>query len=252
MFTSKQFLSEHLGVDAEIAAFFVDRAVPKDNVYWQRRHLYVARGNGFLFIPLFFDLQLRAGAHLKRLLDEDYVQLMERIMDVAGRYELQQIDFTAHIAEIDQLVANRVVQPTLRHLLKQYFSTHPPTPIANLGTGNNPLNRGDALLYLLTALPAGEAVVEKIISYWYLLVPSFLLMDDIMDLHEDQEKNEENGLSHFGYDAAGVKKAMDFLDKNFQQMELINPLLSAYFRKSLEDDKTSTYFKMILNSGDGT
>jgi hypothetical protein len=35
-------------------------------------------------------------------------------------------------------------------------------------------------------------------------------------------------------------------------MELINPLLSAYFRKSLEDDKTSTYFKMILNPGDGT
>ena len=247
MFTSKQELSGNLGVDPQIAAYFVDRAVPKNNIYWKGRYLYVARGTGYLFIPLFYDLQLRAGVDMKVLLDENYVQLMEAILDFAGRYESGELDFYTHIRQIDDLVAKQSVQPWLLEELREYFSRFPLQPIARLGTANEALNRGDALLYLLTVLPVNEATIRLIIDYWYLLVPSFLMMDDIMDLQEDQEKQEENSLKHYGYDAAGVKKALAYLDKNFTILESVNPLLGNFFITTLEQKRETPYFKHLLN-----
>lgn len=247
MFTSKQDLIVHMGVDPEIAAFFVDRPVPKNNAYWKGRYLYVARGTGFLFIPLFFDLQLRAGVDRKTLLDEDYVQLMENILNFAGKYENGEMDFDAHISAIEELVSMRNVQPELLLDLKQYFSQNPPRPSGRIGTENTALNRGDALLYLLTVLPVTEFVINQIIGYWYLLVPSFLLMDDIMDLQEDQDKQEENSLALYGYNAAGIRKALAVLDENFSKLEVANPLLGGFFRRSLENNLETTYFKHILN-----
>ncbi|ULQ52888.1 hypothetical protein [Flavihumibacter fluvii] len=252
MFTSKQHLTIDLGVDPAIAAFFVDRAVPKNNSYWKGRYLYVARGTGYLFIPLFFDLQRRAGVDLKRLLDEDYVQLMENILDLAGKYEGHELDFATHIQQIEALVSNRSVQPELLDDLRRYFSRQPQQPVGNIGTENPALNRGDALLYLLTVLPDSHEIIQKIIGYWYLLVPSFLLMDDIMDLHEDKEKQEENSLAHFGYDAAGVKKALAVLDVSFSKLEAVNPLLGTFFRSNLDRQLASPYFKFILNEKDVT
>lgn len=246
MFTSKQDLIAHMGVDPEIAAFFVDRTVPKNNTYWKGRYLYVARGTGFLFIPLFFDLQMRAGVDRKTLLDEDYVQLMESIMDFAGKYENGEMDFDAHIAAIVSLVSMRVVQPELLKDLNEYFSRNPPIPTGRLGTENKALNRGDALLFLLTVLTMEEAVINQIIGYWYLLVPSFLLMDDIMDLQEDQDKQEENSLALYGYNAEGIRKALVVLDENFSKLEVVNPLLGGFFRRSLEKNLETTYFKHIL------
>jgi len=247
MFTSKQDLIVKMGVDPEIAAFFVDRAVPKNNAYWKGRYLYVARGTGFLFIPLFFDLQLRAGVDRKALLDEDYVQLMENIMNFAGKFENGEIDFDAHIAAIESLVSMRIVQPDVLKDLKEYFGQNPPRPTGRFGTENTALNRGDALLYLLTVLPAEASVINQIIDYWYLLVPSFLLMDDIMDLQEDQDKQEENSLALYGYNAAGIRKALAVLDEKFSKLEVANPLLGSYFRRSLEKNLETTYFKHILN-----
>ena len=247
MFTSKQELIVYKGVDPEIAAFFVDRAVPKNNAYWKGRYLYVTRGNGFLFIPLFFDLQLRAGVDRKVLLDEGYVQLMESIMDLAGKYELGEIDFEKHIQAIDELVSKRSVQISLLENLRVYFSKNPPVQIGNIGTNNTALNRGDVFLYLLTVLPVCEETINKIIDYWYLLIPSFLMMDDIMDLQDDIEKQEENSLTFFGYDAIGIKKALLFLNDNLSKLEEINPTLGRNLKEVVDEKIETTYFKHILN-----
>ncbi|MBZ5857267.1 hypothetical protein [Flavihumibacter profundi] len=247
MFTSKQELSGAMGVDPEIAAFFVDRKIPAGNQYWKGKYLYVARGTGFLFIPLFFDLQLRAGIDRKILLDESYVQLMEKILDFAAQYELKKMDFEAHIGFIEELVRAKSVQPELLENLSTYFKQRPLDAYGILGTGIPAMNRGDALLYLLTVLDAHADIIKKIIAYWYLLVPSFLLLDDIMDLQEDQDNQEENSLSHFGYDTEGVRKAIDLLDNNFAAISAVNPLLGNFFRSMLDQKKQSTYFQLILN-----
>jgi hypothetical protein len=248
MFTSKKELSDSMGVDPEIAAFFVDRKVPVDNAYWKGRYLYVARGTGYLFIPLFFDLQLKAGVSKNILLDEKYVKLMESILDKAALYELGQLDFNGHIRQIDELVLGKIRQPELLNNLNEYFSHQPLVPLKNIGTENPALNRGDALLYLLTTLPVPEDIIERIIEYWYLLVPTFLFMDDLMDLHEDQDKNEENALSMYGYNSKGVRAAMNDIEEKFRKLENINMALGKHLRNSLDVKKKSSYFQTILNN----
>lgn len=248
MFTSKKELNEVMGVDPAIAAFFVDRKVPADNLYWKGRLLYVARGTGYLFIPLYIDLQRRAGVDTSILLSEPYVQLMEAILHQAALYEREMVDFDSHLVAIRQLVAGKIAQPALFDLLGVYFQQKPLLELDYLGTGNTALNRGDALLYQLTTLEASQPVILDIIRYWYLLVPSFLLMDDIMDLQEDQEKNEENALSHYGYDAKGVQAAIALLDQNFAALSAVNPALGEYFRSMLEKKKQTPYFQYLLNS----
>lgn len=247
MFTSKQELSESMGVDPEIAAFFVDRKVPVQNQYWKGRHLYVARGTGYLFIPLFFDLQLRASLPREKVLDTAYVSLMEAILDLAAQYEFGDLDFKDQIRQIENLVQPGTVQPWLFELLVEYFAQEVLHPVGMIGTPNPALNRGDALLFLLPTLDAPRETIEKIIRYWYLLVPSFLLLDDIMDLREDKLASEETALSYYGFDAKGVQAAIAAVENNFSQMEEVNLLLGQFFRKALETKKRTPYFQSILN-----
>lgn len=247
MFTSKQELSESMGVDPGIAAFFVDRKVPIENQYWKGRYLYVARGTGYLFIPLFFDLQLRAGLPKEKLLDASYVALMESILDLAAQYEFGNLHFKDQIRQIEAMVQPKSVQPWLFDSLVEYFGQEVLHPMGIIGTPNPALNRGDALLYLLTTLDAPRETIERIIRYWYLLVPSFLLLDDIMDLREDRQASEETALGYYGFDAKGVQAAIEAVEKNFRQMEEVNALLGRFFRNLLETKKRTSYFQSILN-----
>src|ERR1044072_972055 len=144
MFTSKEHLHFNLGVDLEIAAFFVDRKVPSDNMYWKNRYLYVAGGTGFLFIPLFFDLQFRMGIDKKLVLDETYIQLMEDVLDSAARYEFEQISFEEHIRNCRQLMKNKIKNENLYNDLVNYFTNEDLKPYKNIGPFSKALNRGDS------------------------------------------------------------------------------------------------------------
>ncbi|HEY8397645.1 MAG TPA: hypothetical protein VIK80_06885 [Flavihumibacter sp.] len=247
MFTSKAELNEAMGVEPAIAAFFVDRKVPADNRYWKGRYLYVARGTGYLFIPLFFDLQYKAGVPLEKLLEPSYVQRMEAILHLAALYEFGEKEFLEHIIEIEKLVQPDVVNHQLMEELIAYFRQDQPVKLGRLGTDNPALNRGDALLYLLTTLDAEEAVLNRILEAWYQLVPTFLLLDDIMDFQEDRQKQEENSLALYGYSPEGVRKAIGVAEENFRGLDSINPVLGSYFRSVLDKKKQTPYFKHILN-----
>ncbi|WP_290791081.1 hypothetical protein [Flavihumibacter sp. UBA7668] len=247
MFTSKNELVESMGVEPEIAAFFVDRKLPEGNRYWKGRYLYVSRGTGYLFIPLFFDLQHKAGLPLETVIKEEYVQLMEQILHLAALYEFGEKDFIQHIQEIESLVKDKVENTTLYTELHTYFRQPQLIKQGRIGTNNPALNRGDALLYLLTTIDIPDAVLNLIIMGWYQLVPSFLLLDDIMDFQEDKEKQEENSLSLYGYNPAGVKKAIEVAETNFSGLAGLNPPLSAFFQNVLNKKKQTPYFKHILN-----
>ncbi len=247
MFTSKHFLNENLGVDPEIAAFFVDRKVPADNQYWKGRLLYVARGTGFLFIPLLADLMHKAGVDKALLLSEEQVGLMESILDKAARYENGDMDFATHIQVIASLVENRLHHPWLKTLLDAYFAQPVLEPMGILGEDNPPLNRADALLYWFTAIPVSKETVEKLIGYWYALVPTFLLLDDLDDVKEDQASSDENAIRKYGFDAAGVRRGIEVLEAKFRQVGQLNPLLQRHLQEILANNLRKPYYKHILN-----
>ena len=246
MFTSKKFLSDGMGVDPEIAAFFVDRKVPADNLYWAGRLLYVAKGTGFLFLPLFFDLQYRSGADKAVLLSEPYVGLMEAILDSAARYEREQQDFNAHVANCRGLVAGKIANRDLYEDLVFYFGENGLRPYKMLGTPSMALNRGDTLLFLLCALAPEKARVGEIIRDWYALVPSFLLMDDVMDLEEDKARGEENSIGDFGEGGEGVRNAIAYLHENFARLRSVNEKLGAYFEDSLQEKLETPYLQFLI------
>ncbi len=248
MFTSKEHLQNNLGVDPEIAAFFVDRRVPVNNPYWKGRYLYVAGGTGYLFIPIFFDLQYKCGLDREIVLNEDYVQLTEEILGSAALYEFGHISFDIHIQNCKNLTSATLKNENLYHDLLEYFKNEDLTPYKNLGTGSKALNRGDTFLFSLCSLDLTTALLDKIIREWYALVPSFLLMDDIIDLKEDQQKNEENAVSDFGKGTAGIEMAIEFLRNKFSDLKHVNVKLGEYFETSLDRKLKTPYMLSLLNN----
>ena len=248
MFTSKTELVESMGVDPEIAAFFVDRQPPQNNLYWKGRYLYVARGTGYLFIPLFFDLQVKAGVPSEVLLQEEYVQTMEQLLHIAAAYEFGEKEFSVHIQEIEELVTPRAVNQSLFNELHAYFNQVPLVKKGRIGTDNPALNRGDAFLYLLTTIQLPDEVLAVVLDCWYQLVPTFLLLDDIMDFQEDRNNQEENSLAFYGYNAAGIKQAIAVARQNFTALKKLNPVLCEFFENALDRKIQTPYFQHILNN----
>ena len=248
MFTSKQHLHYNLGVDADIAAFFVDRRVPVDNLYWKDRLLYVAAGTGYLFIPLFFDLQLKCGVSRENIVDEEYVELMEAILNSAALHEMEKICFSQHVENCKNIMSNKIRNHNLFNDLLVYFSDEELRPYKNLGTASKALNRGDTLLFSTCFLDLDKEVANKVIENWYALIPAFLLMDDISDLHEDREKNEENSVNDFGEGNTGVNNSIEFLRGKFNQLKIFNTKLGSYFERSLEKKLQTAYMQSLLNN----
>ena len=246
LYTSKQYLQNAMGVEAEIAAFFVDRNVPAQNMYWKDKYLYVAKGTGFLFIPLFYDLMYRVGLTKDIVLDEDFVRLTENILHSAALHEYELIGFDEHLNNCRELLANKVVNLNLYTDLLQYFGNDS-LPYNYLGTFSKALNRGDTYLFALCSLNIPLHLTHKIVELWYILVPSFLLMDDIMDLEKDRIKNEENSINDFGSKERGVSNAISFLADRFAKLKGVNGKLGAYFEGSLQRKLETPYLKSLLN-----
>jgi hypothetical protein len=247
MFTSKQHLHNNLGVDEHVAAFFVDRKIPEHNWYWKERLLYVSKGTGYLFIPLFFDLQLKCGLSLHSLLSEDYINVAEQILNSAAMHELEQISFKQHLGNCKNIIATKIKNPDLYRELDVYFENEQLKPYKNIGTESKALNRGDTFLFSICFLDLNKEITDKILLYWYALVPSFLLMDDIYDIQEDQKKNEENSVDDFGPGVVGIERAIAFLREKFSQLKVLNEKLGSYFENSLEKKIRTPYMQFLLN-----
>ena len=246
LYTSKQYLQNAMGVDADIAAFFVDRNVPANNLYWQNRYLYVAKGTGYLFIPLYFDLMYKAGVEKEMILDEEFVLLMENILHSAAMHEHETISLDEHVQNCITLLHNKVVNLNLYSDLTQYFGNKA-VPYNYLGTFSKALNRGDTYLFSLCSLNLPDYLTQKVVELWYVLIPSFLLMDDIMDLEEDKQKNEENSINDFGQGNVGVRNAIGFLTEKFRKLKNMNIPLGQYFERSLERKIKTPYIISLLN-----
>ena len=116
-----------------------------------------------------------------------------------------------------------------------------------MGTPSKALARGDTMLFQLCMLEDTHAI-QEMIGYWYTLVPSFLLMDDVMDLHEDKRKGEENSIADFGEGSNGLHNALAYLRSNFLQMKQKNEKLGLFFENSLNNKIATPYLQHLLNN----
>jgi hypothetical protein len=237
MFISAKLLHEKMGVDEEIARFFVDRKVPIDNVFWEKRRLYVNRGNGYLSIPVYYDLIFRSGVSKTILLADGHIQCMERIMHYAIQVEYKQISFNTQLEQITKLLEGRIKNPQFYLELVDYLLQPVLNPKGNLGRAVPALNRADVFLFILCDLPLSRQATEDAVQYWYALHTTYLLMDDIYDYRLDKQDREENSVMELGNGKAGYDKAFDILHSNTHLLQQINPVLSQYFGQAVEELK---------------
>lgn len=240
MFISIKHLHGNMGVDEEIARFFVDRKIPSGNAFWENRRLYITRGNGYLSIPVYYDLLFRIGVSKQYLLEESHVVLMEQIMHFAIQVEFKQISFQAQLEQISKLFEGGIKNPDFYHELLDYLRQPLLKPMGKLGMKEAALNRADVFLFILCDLSLGKRETERAVQFWYALHTTYLLMDDIYDYRLDKQNLEENAIIELGDGKEGSIKAFDILHANAGLLEEINPLLSSFFESEFRDLKNLT------------
>ena len=86
-----------MGVHKTIGRFFVDRKPPENNSFWKNKFLYVGFGNGYVSIPVFYDILYRLGLSIEVLLGEEHVHFMEQLMHFAILQERNEIDYKKNL-----------------------------------------------------------------------------------------------------------------------------------------------------------
>jgi len=228
MFISVNQLEQEMGVDRRIGRFFVDRQVPASNGYWKGRLLYISFGDGYLFIPVYYDLLRRIGVALELLLDERHINFMEMLMHYSYLHEAKEITFLGELAFIEKMLEGRIQDLEYFDALRLYLKQPILNPLGRFGLPFPALNRADVFLMILCDLPLSKQQLEKAIRYWYCLVPNYLIHDDFKDFQEDREKGEENVIIDQGVGFAGFEKTIELYRQNCTILQEINPELSSF------------------------
>jgi hypothetical protein len=246
MFLSKDDLKLAYGVDMLIGETYVNRRVPQDNLYWQKRKIYIPGAPGYTFMPIFSDMLYRCGADRKQLIGDDFLQLSEAILHSAARLEHKQIGWDAHVAEVVNQVVPHVVDNQLFEALKAYAgSSHPiKTGDIRFGTAFPSLNRADSYLFSLVIINSPSFDVDKAIRAWYALMTYFLILDDLADIREDLLNGEENVLIDVGLDDAGADKVEAMIDESIAIMNQVNPVMA----NRIEHKKSLINLREIIRS----
>lgn len=228
MFLTKDDLKLSYGVDLNIGKAYVDREVPKDNLYWKGRTIYVPGASGYIFMPIYSDLLRRSGATNSFLLSESYFSFNESILHSAALLEHRQVDWVTHIEQCIAIVLPHVKRVSLFEELKQYLLAHKPikTRGSRLGTDFPSLNRADSYLLSLACIPDTAFDEQKAIDAWYAMITYFLLMDDLADIREDISNNEENAIVDAGLNQSGIDKIESMMNEGIDKLNLINPVLA--------------------------
>lgn len=226
MFLSNDDLKLAYGVDLQIGKYFVDRIVPRQNSYWEKRHLYIVPQPGYVFIPIYVDLAFRIGIEKDRLLSDAYVSLMEKIMDSAARQEKENIPMQTHIDECISFAREASINPAFLDELINYFSN--PTGLNRLGLGSPfpALTRADAFLFSLCSLKFDEQTAYKLVEAWNALMTFFLVKDDLLDIKDDLKNNDANAVLEAGLNDHGAKQIADLLDQSYENMMKYNQVLA--------------------------
>jgi hypothetical protein len=237
VFISVNQLEREMGVKKTIGRFFVDRKPPVNNSFWKGRLLYIGFGNGFVSIPVFYDILHRIGLPIEVLLDEKHIHFMEQLMHFAILQERNEISKTEELKCIRTLLQGRIQHQSFYESLNRYLDQAVLKPMEVFGIAYPALNRADVFLYVLCDLPLIDVQRQHALRYWYALHPSYLIMDDIRDYRMDKENGEENVVIDLGDGTYGFEKAFGILRKNSETIQEINPLLAQFLMDYEEDLK---------------
>jgi hypothetical protein len=240
VFLSVSQLEQEMGVDKRIGRFFVDRKIPDNNSFWKGRLLYIAFGNGYLSIPVYYDILYRIGVPVEILLEEKHIEFMEQLMHFAILQERNEITVTEELTQIrlmlkpyasslkPQASEGRVRNMEYYLALNRYLDQPTLNPMGPFGLPFPSLNRADVFLYILCDLPLTETQWALAIRFWYALHPSYLIIDDIRDYETDRKNGDENVIVDFGGGATGVEKTFELFRENCGTLREINPLLGDF------------------------
>jgi hypothetical protein len=235
MFFSANYLEREMGVNKTIGRFFVDRKLPENNSFWEGRFLYVSFGNGFVSIPVYYDLLNKIGLPVDVLLEEKHIRFMEQLMHFAMLHEKNKVSKQEELKCIRDMLTGRIQNPVFYEELTRYLDQPVLKPLGSFGLRFPSLNRADVFLYILCDLLLTEKQWEQAIMYWYALHPIYLIMDDIRDYKKDKEDGEENVVIDLGGGPDGFEKAFELLEKKCEILAEINPLLGQFLRGMEED-----------------
>jgi hypothetical protein len=228
MFISVNQFERDMGVDKEISRFFVDRKPPENNSFWKGRYIYVAFGNGYNSIPVYYDILHRIGLPADVLLNERHIHFMEQLMHYAILQEKNEITKPEELRAIRSMLRERVRHDAYYGALNDYFDQAGLKPKGPFGLPYPSLNRADVFLYVLCDLPLSDEQWRLAIRYWYALHPTYLIMDDIRDYSKDKEDGEDNVVIDLGDGAGGFEKAFEMIKENSAVMREINPALADF------------------------
>lgn len=237
MFISASQLNRAMGVDMNIARFFVDRPVPQNNSFWKGKLLYIGFGNGYVSIPVYYDLLFRIGIDLKQLLAEEHILFMEKLMHYAILQERREISVQEELNSIRESLKGRIRDQKYFDALNAYLDQPVLKPMGAFGLESPALNRADVFLYVLCDLPLTENQRELAIRYWYALHPTYLIIDDLRDFEKDKEEGDENMLMEWGDRSAGSQHAMEMVRSNCKTLQRVNPVLADFLLSYEEEMK---------------
>lgn len=225
MFVSDSDLKLTYGVDLQIGKYLVDRRVPADNLYWKERHLYIPPMIGYLFIPVYMDLQYRLGISREMLLSEGHLVFVESILHSAAKEEFAMITQEEHVRECLEL--SRAVSKNEYYLqqLAHYFAGEREKVEYWPGSHLRALNRGDAYLFTLSYFDVSPDTLQAMVKAWRAFIDYYLVQDDLEDLDADYTRGDENSLLESGiHQAADTMKAI--LRQSYAVLDPVNPVLS--------------------------
>jgi hypothetical protein len=235
VFISVNQFERDMGVNNTIARFFVDRKPPENNSFWKGKLLYIGYGNGYVSIPVFYDILFRIGIPQVVLLDEKHIHFMEQLMHFAILQEKNEINIPEELKCIRALLTGRIKDLQHYEALSTYLDQPVLRPLGLFGLKHPSLNRADVFLYVLCDLPLSGNQWEQAVRYWYALHPSYLIIDDIRDYLKDKEDGEENVVIDLGDGPEGFERTFSMLHKNGEIMKEINPLLAQFLMDYEED-----------------
>jgi hypothetical protein len=179
---------------------------------------------------VFYDILFRIGLPMDLLLEENHIQFMEQLEHFAMLQEKNKISKTEERKNVRDMLDGRVKNAVKYEALNQYIDQTVLIPMGDFGTSLPSMNRADMFLYVLCDLPLNEKQWQQALRYWYALLPSYLIMDDIRDYAEDKSLGEENVVLDFGGGAEGFDKAFKLLQDNADVLQEINPQLGEYLK----------------------
>lgn len=224
MFVSDDDLKLTYGVDLRIGKYLVDRKVPAGNLYWKDRYLYIPPMTGYLFIPVYMDLQYRLGISREELLSEEHLVFIETVLHSAAKQEFSLITQEEHIKECIEVSRRSGNNESFLQELEYYFSGNRGRLSYWPGNKLQALNRGDAYLFTLCFFDTTPDRRSSMAKAWRSFIDYYLVQDDLEDLEKDYKSGDENSLLEAGiHRAAETMKSI--LQNSYEQLNPLNPVL---------------------------